>query len=151
MIKSKKLSTKLFGLCSNESIISHWMILNRYLLFCVYTYAVKDYKNKGQWKEKTVPGEEFIRRFLMHVPPKHFVRIRHYGLLSCRNKSKKMTNCRNLLGCKKYISSLKNRIAAEMINLLYNIDVCRCSSCGGKMVPHLPDKHTPSVLAHMRC
>ena len=41
------------------------------------TYAVKDYKNKGQWKEKTVPGEEFIRRFLMHGPPKRFVRIRH--------------------------------------------------------------------------
>ena len=115
------------------------------------TYAVKDYKNKGQWNEKTVPGEEFIRRFLMHVPPKRFVRIRHYGLLSCRNKSKKMTHCRNLLGCKKYISALKNRSATEMIKLLYNIDVCRCSSCGGKMVPHLPDKHTPSVLAHMRC
>jgi len=115
------------------------------------TYAVKDYKNKGQWKEKTVPGEEFIRRFLMHVPPKRFVRIRHYGLLSCRNKSKKMAHCRNLLGCKKYISALKNRSAAEMIKLLYNIDVCRCSSCGGKMVPHLPDRHTPSVLAHMRC
>lgn len=96
------------------------------------TYAVKDYKNKGQWKEKTVPGEEFIRRFLMHVPPKRFVRIRHYGLLSCRNKSKKMTHCRNLLGCKKYISALKNRSATEMIKLLYNIDVCRCSSCGGK-------------------
>ena len=115
------------------------------------TYAVKDYKNKGQWKEKTVPGEEFIRRFLMHVPPKRFVRIRHYGLLSCRNKRKKMTHCRNLLGCKKYISALKNRNAAEMIRLLYNIDVCKCSSCGGKMVPHLPDKHTPSVFAHMRC
>ena len=98
-----------------------------------------------------VPGEEFIRRFLMHVPPKRFVRIRHYGLLSCRNKSKKMTHCRNLLGCKKYISALKNRSATEMIKLLYNIDVCRCSSCGGKMIPHLPDKHTPSVLAHMRC
>ena len=36
VIKSKKLSTKLFGLCSDESIISHWMILNRYSLFCVY-------------------------------------------------------------------------------------------------------------------
>ena len=36
--KSKKLSTKLFGLCSDESIISHWMILNRYLLFCVYNF-----------------------------------------------------------------------------------------------------------------
>ena len=40
MIKSKKLSTKLFGLCSDESIISHRMILNRYLLFCVYAVAL---------------------------------------------------------------------------------------------------------------
>ena len=40
VIKSKKLSTKLFGLCSDESIISHWMILNRYLLFCVYLISV---------------------------------------------------------------------------------------------------------------
>lgn len=62
------------------------------------TYAVKDYKNVGKRKEKTIPGEEFIRRFLMHVPPKRFVRIRHYGLLSYRNKSKKMTHCRNLIG-----------------------------------------------------
>ena len=91
------------------------------------------------------------RFFIGHLTLSRFVRIRHYGLLSCRNKSKKMTHCRNLLGCKKYISALKNRSAAEMIKLLYNIDVCRCSSCGGKMVPHLPDKHTPSVLAHMRC
>ena len=35
--KSKELSTKLFGLCSDESIISHRMILNRYSLFCVYS------------------------------------------------------------------------------------------------------------------
>ena len=53
------------------------------------TYVVKDYKNEGCWKEKTISGEEFIRRFMMHVPPKRFVRIRHYGLLSCRNKRKK--------------------------------------------------------------
>ena len=41
VIKSKKLSTKLFGLCSDESIISHKMILNRYLLFCVYSQYEK--------------------------------------------------------------------------------------------------------------
>lgn len=40
MIKSKKLSTKLFRLCSDESIISHRMILNRYSLFCVYLETV---------------------------------------------------------------------------------------------------------------
>ena len=38
-------------------------------------------KEEGQWKELTLSGIEFIRRFLMHVPPRRFVRIRHYGLL----------------------------------------------------------------------
>ena len=49
VVKSKKLSTKLFGLCSDESIISHWMILNRYLLFCVYPFSLfsDDFKNYG--------------------------------------------------------------------------------------------------------
>jgi hypothetical protein len=46
------------------------------------TFSVKDYRNDGQWKELTLTGVEFIRRFLMHVPPKRFVRIRHYGLLN---------------------------------------------------------------------
>ena len=54
------------------------------------TFSAKDYKNQGLWKEITISGEEFIRRFLMHVPPKRFVRIRHYGLLSSRNKKKKI-------------------------------------------------------------
>ena len=36
------------------------------------TFSVKDYRNKGQWKELTLSGIEFIRRFLMHVPPKAF-------------------------------------------------------------------------------
>ena len=72
------------------------------------TYAVKDYKNEGCWKEKTISGEEFIRRFLMHVPPKQFVRIRHYGLLSCRNKRKKDNSLQKIcLDARKYISTLK--------------------------------------------
>ena len=50
------------------------------------SYYVKDYREKGRWKEHTVSGVEFIRRFLMHVPPKRFVRIRHYGLLCTRSK-----------------------------------------------------------------
>jgi len=53
----------------------------------------------------------------MHVPPKRFVRIRHYGLLSSRNKNKKITLCRNLLGCKRYISKLKDLDAPAIIPL----------------------------------
>ena len=70
-----------------------------------------------------------------------------------REQREKLLNCdeSKLSQAIDDISAFKNRSAAEMIKLLYNIDVCRCSSCGGKMVSHLPDKHTPSVLAHMRC
>ena len=51
------------------------------------TFSVRDYRKEGQWKELTLSGIEFTRRFLMHVPPKRFVRIRHYGLLCSRNIS----------------------------------------------------------------
>ena len=79
------------------------------------TFSVKDYRNEGKWKDLTLSGVEFIRRFLMHVPPKGFVRIRHYGLLCSRSKGKKLTLCRNLLGCKKYLSRLKNKEMPEVL------------------------------------
>ena len=97
------------------------------------TFSVKDYRNKGQWKELTLSGIEFIRRFLMHVPPKRFVRIRHYGLLCSRSKSKKLTLCRNLLGCRKYISKLHDKGMPEILKHLYGINVCVCKICGGKL------------------
>ena len=115
------------------------------------TFTAKDYKNQGQWKEVTISGEEFIRRFLMHVPPKRFVRIRHYGLLSSRNKSSKITLCRNLLGCKKYLSRLKDLDAPAIIRLLYNKDVCKCSSCGGKIIPLNADQFFIRPVLHLLC
>ena len=97
------------------------------------TFSAKDYRNEGKWKDLTLSGVEFIRRFLMHVPPKGFVRIRHYGLLSSRSKNKKLTLCRNLLGCKKYLSRLKNKEMPEVLELLYSINICVCKACGGRM------------------
>ena len=115
------------------------------------TYTVKDYKEKGKWKEKTVGGEEFLQRFLMHVLPKGFVRIRHYGLLSSRNKKEKLTLCRNLLGCKKYLSRLKEMDAREMIWYLYKKDISRCRACGGKMIDLSTRKYYIKKKGHMRC
>jgi hypothetical protein len=43
-------------------------------------------------------ADEFIRRFLLHVLPRRFVRIRHYGLLAGRNVPTKLARCRTLLG-----------------------------------------------------
>lgn len=114
-------------------------------------FTAKDYKNHGQWKEVTISGEEFLRRFLMHVPPKRFVRIRHYGLLSSRSKRGKITLCRNLLGCKKYLSRLKHLDAPAIIRLLYNKDVCKCSSCGGKIIPLNADQFFIRPVLHLLC
>lgn len=98
------------------------------------TFSVKDYTNEGKWKTLTISGVEFIRRFLMHVPPQRFVRIRHYGLLSSRLKGAKLTLCRNLLGCRKYLSVMRDMSVPEMLEHLFGIDICTCSECGGKML-----------------
>ena len=105
------------------------------------TFSVKDYHNEGKWKNLTLSGIEFIRRFLMHVPPKRFVRIRHYGLLCSRTKKKKLTLCRNLLGGQKYLSKLREMEMPEMLEHLYRIKVCICKACGGHLGK--PQKRLP--------
>ena len=47
----------------------------------------------------TLAADEFIRRFLLHVLPKGFVRIRQYGLLANRCREDSLARCRTLLGC----------------------------------------------------
>jgi hypothetical protein len=51
------------------------------------TFLWKDYSNDSRMKRTSLSNEEFIRRFLLHVLPHGFTRIRHYGLYSSRNKS----------------------------------------------------------------
>jgi Putative transposase/Transposase zinc-binding domain len=61
------------------------------------TFGYKDYRRNGQDRELTLSGEEFARRFLQHVLPTGFVRIRHYGLLANRGRQEKLRQCRRLL------------------------------------------------------
>jgi hypothetical protein len=61
-------------------------------------FRYKDYADGNRIKQMTLSAEEFIRRFLLHVLPKGFVRIRHYGLLASRNVSTRLERCRQLLG-----------------------------------------------------
>jgi len=140
---------KYLGKYTHRIAISNYRIKN--ITDTEVTFTAKDYKNQCQWKEVTISGEEFIRKFLMHVPPKRFVRIRHYGLLSSRNKNKKITLCRNLLGCKKYICRLKNLDGPAIIKLLYNKDVCKCSSCGGNIIPLSAEQYCAKPEPHLLC
>ncbi len=63
------------------------------------TFKYKDYRTDGpdRYKAMTLPVAEFIRRFLMHVHPKGFHRIRHYGLLANGNRAANLARARQLL------------------------------------------------------
>jgi hypothetical protein len=60
--------------------------------------SYKDYRDNDRWKIMQLPGEELIRRFLLHVLPKGLMRIRHYGFLANRCRKEKLAKIRALLG-----------------------------------------------------
>jgi hypothetical protein len=62
------------------------------------SFRWKDYAADQRIKVMRLTADEFIRRFLLHVLPKRFVRIRHYGLLAGRNVATQLARCRQLLG-----------------------------------------------------
>lgn len=63
------------------------------------TFRYKDYAHDSQQRTMTIAATEFIRRFLLHVLPNGFMRIRHYGYLANRYRKEKLETCRRLLGC----------------------------------------------------
>jgi hypothetical protein len=61
------------------------------------SFRYKDYRHEAQQKTMTLQAEEFIRRFLLHVLPEGFQRIRYYGFLANRYRQQKLARCRDLL------------------------------------------------------
>jgi hypothetical protein len=61
------------------------------------TFRYKDYANKSQIRSMVLQQTEFLRRFCLHILPLHFVKIRHFGILSNRDRSAKITQARALL------------------------------------------------------
>jgi hypothetical protein len=61
------------------------------------TFHWRDYRHHNKLKTRTLPAEEFIRRFLLHVLPAGFQRLRHYGFLGNRARQAKLALCRQLL------------------------------------------------------
>ena len=87
-------------------------------------------RNKGSGtKIITLKGVEFIRRFLMHILPRGFVKIRHYGLLANRNKKTKLELCRKLTSSPVYKPEFEGLTTIEILNILLGKDVTVCSVC----------------------
>lgn len=88
----------------------------------IITFEYKDYKDNAKVKTIVLSAFEFIRRFLMHVLPERFVKIKHYGLLSNRNKKSLIKLCRILIG-----QAIFNDFTSTIVRKVY---VPTCPSCG---------------------
>jgi len=95
------------------------------------TFRWKDYRAKGRARQKvmTLASDEFIRRFLIHVLPGGFHRIRHYGLLANGGRVENIARARELLGVSPTQSEPSDTDAAEPPMLS---PPCPC--CGGRMI-----------------
>jgi len=94
----------------------------------------KHYRITGpeRWKTMTLAPAEFIRRFLMHVLPKGFHRIRHYGLLANTNRADSIARARELLGAEPRVVTPEEEKAAAPDEP--RVLPCPCPRCGGRMI-----------------
>jgi predicted Zn-ribbon and HTH transcriptional regulator len=93
------------------------------------TFRWRDYSDGNKQKLMTLSAEEFIRRFLTHVLPTRFCKIRHYGLLASRDKTKRLTLCKRLTGTR--VSVTLESVHERLIRILgTDFNLCPCCHIG---------------------
>lgn len=97
------------------------------------TLRWKDYRRKGDNQHgcMTIPASEFIRRFLLHVLPDGFHRIRYHGLFANGHRAKMIARCRLLL---QQTSPAKNTETINTASAPPSDDYKSCPCCGGVMI-----------------
>jgi len=100
-------------------------------------FAWKDYRHESRRKVMRLDAEEFVRRFLLHVLPTGFQRIRYYGLLANRYRDIKLDHCRQLLAAPAPVIELPDAAQdyRDRYQRLTGVSLRDCPHCGrGQMV-----------------
>ncbi len=92
-------------------------------------FRYKNRRKEDKVETMSLEAEEFIRRFLLHVLPSGFQRIRHFGFLANRHKKGKLGRCRALLGLAPQLPKPTERTTEEWIRQLTGHDPTRCPRC----------------------
>jgi Putative transposase len=92
------------------------------------TFRWKDYAHDGKWKQMTLAASEFLRRFFLHVLPKGFVRIRHFGFLANCFRARRLSLCRQLL------ANISGTSGAPDAPQAPETAVWHCPRCGATMI-----------------
>ena len=95
------------------------------------SFLWRDYADHNRPKTMTLKAGEFIRRFLLHVLPARYVRIRHFGLLANRKRKDNIAACRKMLDSGKPVTKENARIETwqEQLLRICGIDVTTCPVC----------------------
>jgi len=92
------------------------------------TFRWKDYAHGNKKRKMTLTTEEFLRRFLLHVLPRSFVRIRHFGFLAAPRRRESIAVCRQLLAQAPRPQSAPQEATAP------SRSTWPCPCCGGPMI-----------------
>lgn len=97
-------------------------------------FKYRDYADGNRQKEMTLSHAEFLRRFELHILPKRFVKIRHYGLLQNHGKIKRLNKIRQQLKLSQLPPKVQVPIAVRMLEK-YGKDITLCPKCShGKLI-----------------
>jgi Putative transposase len=114
------------------------------------TFRWKDYRHHDKRKLMTLPAAEFIRRFLLHVLPSGFQRIRHYGLLGNRHRAAKLALCRRLLAAPPEPPATSIRLDYRArYEQLTGRSLELCPACGQGRMVRLETLPPPLVTGHL--
>jgi hypothetical protein len=93
------------------------------------TFTYRDRKDNDTLKLTTVDSGEFIKRFLLHVLPVGFMKIRHFGFLANKSKKETIQLCRELIGDNTQHPERTKKTATELMVELTGTDITRCPCC----------------------
>ena len=93
------------------------------------SFWYKDNKAKGKRKIMTLDSNEFIRRFLQHILPDNFYKIRYVGLLAMANSKTKKEQCLSLIETQMYLPVMVGLNAMEILGILIRKDPFSCPNC----------------------
>jgi predicted Zn-ribbon and HTH transcriptional regulator len=99
------------------------------------TFNYRDRADENKVKELTIKAEEFIRRFLLHILPKGFMKIRYFGFLASANKKSSIPLLRQLINPDAEIAEPLTETVQEIMLRVTGTDISCCAECGkGKMI-----------------
>src|SRR2546427_10758412 len=108
------------------------------------TLSYRDRKDGDRKKTVALAAQEFIRRFLLHVLPDGFMRIRHFGFLANRSKKQALAQCRNLLKFDPALPQRPDQSAKDLLRKLTGVDLSRCPCCHKGTMLTIADLPAPS-------